>query len=680
MTKPRSVAATANDNSIPGSRIEDGTITQEKFSPSVTFPLEDGSVTTEKLDDGAVTADKLGLSVVFDSNVDPTAAISSSKSLFSPSWPDSEGRSVESKLSDTVSVLDFGAKSGSAYDSTEAFQKAIDYCFNSNRRKVLFVPAGVYFVSQPLVINMNSSNNIRVFCLRGEMMGSAVRWGTTIVFTGSNSQLFDVRFEAFPSENFRFEDIALVQLDTRPEFKTSTAIKITKTSTSYNRMNLVSNVACEGFNKFLHFYCPNGTATDPENYFGPILIDRCHTWANNNPIHIENCTLNLFKIKDSLFHGATNYGIFTDDSPLIVGIENTWFEGNEPAAIRNFRSITNIVLNRVGAESTGDQSGWGFLHAWDESAGQRAFNLEILDPRGFNVMPQEFRMPRGGSISSSRPVPASGRLFSVLTPDTIIPVVSNNSAYGQSSTHTSFYVPIGSMSLDAVQGKRCFMSPSGNTGTSNAIHPDSSALPDGLRGRLAGCKTGSAHLTNSSESFTALESGYLYGVVSLKASGNSGWNTGTQMTVDASPIVIDQAFSVENPNGLFGAVVPISSGSTLTQVALNTRGTHEWSGIGDVLFSDSYLTASSVSSLPADPSYIRSIPSSSNIVVRTNGEFGEPYAVRVFLLFNKGALGAYEAVFYGTASNGSKSISTVFNTVDPSIVITPSDGAPCQPL
>lgn len=137
MTKPRSVAATANDNSIPGSRIEDGTITQDKFDGTVSFPPGLGSVT--------------------DDTVDDDAAISASKLSYQAA-ASSHSRSIADRFTDLRSALDFipatehdAIRAGtSAYDCTSDLQTFI----NSGGG---YIPPGVYNISSSLRMATNLS-------------------------------------------------------------------------------------------------------------------------------------------------------------------------------------------------------------------------------------------------------------------------------------------------------------------------------------------------------------------------------------------------------------------------------------------------------------------------------------------------------------------------------------------
>lgn len=113
MTKTRSVAATANDNSIPGSRIEDDTLTQDKL-------------------DGSISASRIEFSAGASAEI----------------------RSVENKLKDRVSVLDYIPESEhaaikvgtSTYDCTGDIQAAI------GNAKTVTVPPGRYRVTGTITV------------------------------------------------------------------------------------------------------------------------------------------------------------------------------------------------------------------------------------------------------------------------------------------------------------------------------------------------------------------------------------------------------------------------------------------------------------------------------------------------------------------------------------------------
>lgn len=85
---------------------------------------------------------------------------------YKPTWAGSIGRTVSSKLSDWVSVKDFGAMGDGATNDAAAFQAAIDYC-NSIGGGTVLVPAGNYIISALL----NMKRFVKIF---GEGMDTTV--------------------------------------------------------------------------------------------------------------------------------------------------------------------------------------------------------------------------------------------------------------------------------------------------------------------------------------------------------------------------------------------------------------------------------------------------------------------------------------------------------------------------
>jgi hypothetical protein len=127
MTKPRSVAATANDNSIPGSRLEAGTVSSDK--------VENNSIIDAKINDNAnITATKLS---------------------YTNSGTGSVARTIDSRLSETLSVKDFGAIGDGVADDTISFLNAIESAKDTGHQ--VFVPPGRYKITDtlPLYVNTN---------------------------------------------------------------------------------------------------------------------------------------------------------------------------------------------------------------------------------------------------------------------------------------------------------------------------------------------------------------------------------------------------------------------------------------------------------------------------------------------------------------------------------------------
>ena len=123
---------------------------------------------------------------------------------------DSAGRSVADRLSDYVSVKDFGAVGDGWTDDTGAFQAAIDYTKTS--RHALYVPPGTYMISSPLVLNRTPTVMHTGFTIVGAP-GKAPTWRSsampsvlkcTASFPAGES-LLDLRY----SRRTRVEDLGL---------------------------------------------------------------------------------------------------------------------------------------------------------------------------------------------------------------------------------------------------------------------------------------------------------------------------------------------------------------------------------------------------------------------------------------------------------------------------------------
>jgi hypothetical protein len=184
MTKPRSVAATANDNSIPGSRLANESITQDKFSPTVSFPPADNSVTTSKIQDGAVTQQKLdpGISLpipddsIVNAKINSSAAIAATKLSYTAAGSGAVARTIALKLGDVVSVKDFGAVGDGIANDQGALQAAL------STGKSVFLPSGTYLFNTSIVFTADNQ------CIYGEGNSSILKHGSGSVYLSSNSR------------------------------------------------------------------------------------------------------------------------------------------------------------------------------------------------------------------------------------------------------------------------------------------------------------------------------------------------------------------------------------------------------------------------------------------------------------------------------------------------------------
>lgn len=106
---------------------------------------------------------------------------------------DTVARSLQNKLDESVSVLDFGAVQDGVTNSSAAFQSAVNQLFlfstDTTLRKTLIIPNGDYRISQDLVIPSNA-------ILRGETQN-----GVRLIFNSSDIKFADSTGNSNP-ENF----------------------------------------------------------------------------------------------------------------------------------------------------------------------------------------------------------------------------------------------------------------------------------------------------------------------------------------------------------------------------------------------------------------------------------------------------------------------------------------------
>ena len=148
----------------PNTNVADGSITANKLSSDAvtTSKIQDqavtanklstDAVTTSKIQDQAVTSGKIADGTIVNADVNANAGIVASKLSFAQAGTGAVTQTVESKLREAVSVLDFiptsehaaiGAGT-STYDCKPGIQAAIDYLFSLFGKGDLYFPSGLY--------------------------------------------------------------------------------------------------------------------------------------------------------------------------------------------------------------------------------------------------------------------------------------------------------------------------------------------------------------------------------------------------------------------------------------------------------------------------------------------------------------------------------------------------------
>jgi hypothetical protein len=100
------------------------------------------------------------------------------------------GYTVADKLSQTVSVKDFGAFGDGVTDDTAAIKAAVDYGINNG--KSIYVPSGTYICTYNVLLFTFSSSTSKVFTLFGDGATSILKMGDGLM-TATGRRFFDMR-------------------------------------------------------------------------------------------------------------------------------------------------------------------------------------------------------------------------------------------------------------------------------------------------------------------------------------------------------------------------------------------------------------------------------------------------------------------------------------------------------
>ena len=147
------------------------------------------------------------------SGIYPAFAASSGSSLvgFIQSGTGAVATTVQAKLRESVSVLDFGAVGDGTTDDTVAIQNALNYVSTSTYRKALYVPAGLYKLTDTLVVRNAGGDQRGGWSLVGDGFNSV------LYQTGAGKNVLEIGASlAVPSvfmEGITISDISLVGTD-----------------------------------------------------------------------------------------------------------------------------------------------------------------------------------------------------------------------------------------------------------------------------------------------------------------------------------------------------------------------------------------------------------------------------------------------------------------------------------
>lgn len=655
-----------------------------QYGPGAQYAYVETDATTVTFASGL----HVGASVKFvTSQINSTAATSADQVSYTPAGTGAVATTVQAKLRETVSVKDFGAVGDCVYDTgtdnTAAFQAAIDYCLENS--KALFVPEGNYLVTGSLFINgTRGSGNQATFRMFGEIASDAITHSpsspggtngvivsrTNITFNANNDNLFEIAFDDFFFENVSFEDFTVRMPQNGANFKTSVGFSVEKNTSNYVSKLYWSNVNCYGMKTFIRFFRTAGDPANDSNYFGFTYIDRCNSFKTQTGIELDNVNMNTFYIDRSIFHDTTdNGGIWVKGSAGFLNMRNTHFEGCEPAAFNFTTSNWNfsLGLDDVTAESTGKISGYGYIKPYYPTfgySGLRVFVSNFLYPPAF--MPDEIRLPFGAEISSQCPIKVSGHGWIAKTPQTIIPVVSNNPAFNQTEKYSFFLTQLTS-SIGRKGFKFIEKSLAGSVAGVGKT-PFSGNLPAGIKEKCVGLDTNEL-INNTDETSQAIADGYVYGSFAAKCTDTNNGFTNGVVTIGGVNIALETGFTWQPFTGIFTFVAPIETGDFLSTSYVSIAQS-EWRTPIYFSYEPELLTAFEAAVVyPKNNRYDNSVADSATLNSQEYGELNVDYAVRVRHLFNGGAKGIHEYIVRGDGTAAGRVYIVTLNSVGAGITV-----------
>lgn len=181
---------------------------------------------------GLSTADVVVLNQGGTTKTVPAGNVITAMTGFTQSGTGGTARTPQSKLQDTVSIMDFGADNTGVSDSTTAIQNAL------NTKKKVYAPAGVYLFST-LTFPAGLSNNT---CLQGDGTTDGTGQGTIFKTTAAANVAFVL------SGTASTEDILIRDIHLQGNATNTGGINF-GTSSFYVGFTKLHNVTIEGFTK-----------------------------------------------------------------------------------------------------------------------------------------------------------------------------------------------------------------------------------------------------------------------------------------------------------------------------------------------------------------------------------------------------------------------------------------------
>jgi hypothetical protein len=235
-------------------------------------------------------------------------------------------RTVQAKLEESVSVMDFGATGDGVTDDTVAIQAALDAAkINGN---ALFFPEGRYIVSSPLILPVkNGTYRVPLYLYGTSAENAPDELGSIIEYTGTSGSLFEGRGVSGTDTRRTQLKVENIQL-----YGTFTQGSLTNTTVGFN---LYASTSLE-LNNVLVFGFQYGMLIEGGWWYSAINNVK---FRQSKTAVKTNGAANGSVFRNCSFANVDDYSVQADYFGFSINFDNCWFEGG---------GITEVLLTNGG--------------------------------------------------------------------------------------------------------------------------------------------------------------------------------------------------------------------------------------------------------------------------------------------------------------------------------------------
>jgi hypothetical protein len=174
-----------------------------QYGPGATYAYVETSSTVVTFTSGL----HVGAEVKFTtSQINSSAATDASQVSYDPPFTGSVATNVEVKLSETISVWDFGAHPSNSRAANDiAFQDALDYLRDTGKGGTLVIPRGEYDLSANLTLLANVEMDDRAWVIEGN--GATLNWANSGLTTGAALEI------GATANNFTYREKSFIRIN-----------------------------------------------------------------------------------------------------------------------------------------------------------------------------------------------------------------------------------------------------------------------------------------------------------------------------------------------------------------------------------------------------------------------------------------------------------------------------------